>query len=495
MTAIATLPGFSLEADGQPLPDADLLSVEEIVVTQKLSVPAMCEILFLHPARTPIAYGAPLRVLVGAQKQMVFSGEVTALEHEYDPGGWKVRVRAYDRLARLRRSFPVKAHVQVNLRDLATEMTGGLGISVAGPGDTPLWQRFIQYRQSDLDCLLEVAQRAGVFLTLRGDVLQLLTLEGDGSSKTLKLGEELLEASLQINLNAACESASVQGWDPAHVSKNEGNASTPRLPSQINTPTKASGQRVFANEATPDPSHATALAQAELDFRAASEVSLWGLAEGDPELQPGSGVSVEGGVGSFDGDYVLTGVTHTIDRERGYVSEISSAVPPQRPRSTGFLTIPATVTRIDDPENLGRIRVALSTCNDLETDWMCVVSPGAGKKKGCMILPDVGDVVLVCCSEENPAYGVVLGPVYGAGGMPDTGIENSAVARYTLCTPGGQRVRLDDNGQSVRLDNSAGSYVELTPNRVTLHAATDLTLQAPGHSISIRANAIDFERA
>jgi phage baseplate assembly protein gpV len=495
MSTIALLPAFSLEADGQPWSDADMLSVEEVVVVQKLSAPTMCEISLLHPARAPIEYGAPLRLFVGAQKQMVFSGEVTAVEHEYDPGGWKMRVRAYDRLARLRKSFPVKAHVQVTLRDLATELMAGLGIDIAGPGDTPLWQRFIQYRQSDLDCMLEMAERAGVFLTLRDDVLQLLSLEGDGSSKRLKLGKELLEASLQINSHDACESVLVQGWDPAHVSKNEGAASTPRLAPRTKLSSEASGQPVFANETTPDPSHATALAQAQLDIRAASEVTLWGLAEGDPELQPGCCVSVEGGVGSFDGNYVLTEVTHTLDRERGYVSEISSAVPPQRPRSKEFLTIPGTVTRIDDPENLGRIRVALSACNGLETDWMCVVSPGAGKKKGCMVLPDVEDVVLVSCSAENPAYGVVLGPVYGAGGMPDTGIESGAVARYTLCTPGGQRVRMDDSSSSIRLENSGGSYVELTPNRMTLHAATDLTLQAPGRSISIQAKAIDFERA
>ncbi len=79
--------------------------------------------------------------------------------------------------------------------------------------------------------------------------------------------------------------------------------------------------------------------------------------------------------------------------------------------------------------------------------------------------------------------------------MPDTGIEAGAVARYTLCTPNGQRVQLDDAKKAIRFENSAGSYVELTPDRVTVHAATDLTLEAPGRSILIQANAIDFQRA
>jgi len=494
--AISTLPAFAIDLDGELLSEEDLLSVEEIVVAQKLSAPSVCEVSFVHPARDFTGCGKSLRIFVGSQKTLLFSGDVTAVEYEYDPGGRKILIRAYDRLARLRKQFPIKVHVQVGLKDLAKEMVRELGIAVEGSEDTPLWQRFIQYRQSNLDCLLDLAVRAGLLLTLRDDVLHLLTLEGDGSAKTLKLGEDLLEASLVINKNDVCDSAAVQGWDPSHVSKNEGSASSPRVVKRSDLSEGSDAcQQILVHEPTPDPAHATAIAQAELDFRAASEIALTGLAEGDVELRPGGGISIEGGVGGLDGDFVLTEVTHTLDRERGFMSEISTAVPPRRPRVSGFITVPGTVTRIDDPEKLGRITVALPACNGLETDWMCVVSPGAGKKKGCMTLPDVGDMVLACCSAENPAYGVVLGPVYGADGMPDAGIEAGAVARYTLCTPNGQKVQLDDSRKTMRLENSEGSYVELTPDRVTVHAATDMTLEAPGRSILIQANAIDFQRA
>src|SRR5215471_2088279 len=496
MRAISTLPSFSVELDGELLSDADLLSVEEIVVAQKLNAPTVCEISFVHSSRDLTGCGKSLRILVGAQKSLLFSGDVTAIEYEYDPGGRKIRIRAYDRLARLRKQFPIKVHVQVGLKDLANEMMRSLGITVEGSADTPLWQRFIQYRQSNLDCLLDLADRAGLLLTLRDDALHLLTLEGDGSSKSLKLGEDLLEASVVINKNDVCDSAAVQGWDPSHVSKNEGSASSPRVVKRSEPSEGGSEcQQILVHEPTPDPAHASAIAQAELDFRAASEIALTGLAEGDLDLRPGSGIFVEGGIGGLNGDFVLTEVTHTFDRERGFMSEISTAVPPRRPRVSGFITVPGTVTRIDDPEKLGRITVALPACNGLETDWMCVVSPKAKKKKKCMTLPDVGDTVLASCSAENPAYGVVLGPVYGADGMPDAGIEAGAVARYTLCTPNGQKVRLDDSRKTMRLENSEGSYVELTPDRVTVHAATDMTLEAPGRSILIQANAIDFQRA
>ena len=40
-----------------------------------------------------------------------------------------------------------------------------------------------------------------------------------------------------------------------------------------------------------------------------------------------------------------------------------------------------------------------------------------------------------------------------------------------------------------------GNYLELTPGGVRLHAATDLTLEAPGRRVLVRGRAIDFERA
>jgi phage baseplate assembly protein gpV len=153
------------------------------------------------------------------------------------------------------------------------------------------------------------------------------------------------------------------------------------------------------------------------------------------------------------------------------------------------------VSRVDDPERLGRIRVTLPGYSDVESEWLHVLSPGAGKDKGLMALPDVDDRVLVLFPGETMGPGVVLGGLYGMAGPPDSGVEGGSVRRYTLRLPGGQYLRLDDQGQNIRLENSAGSYVELAPDKVVLHAATDMDIEAPGRTVRVRAERIDFERA
>jgi len=69
------------------------------------------------------------------------------------------------------------------------------------------------------------------------------------------------------------------------------------------------------------------------------------------------------------------------------------------------------------------------------------------------------------------------------------------VKRYTFITSGGQKLRLDDSKKLIRLENSDGSYVELAPERVLLHAATDLQLEAPGRRVIVKGQAIDFQQS
>jgi phage baseplate assembly protein gpV len=150
---------------------------------------------------------------------------------------------------------------------------------------------------------------------------------------------------------------------------------------------------------------------------------------------------------------------------------------------------------VNDPDGLGRVQVSLPTYAEVEPEWMQVVSAGGGKDKGLLALPDVGDQVLVLLPQEDPSLGVVLGGLYGSDGLPGDVVEADRVSGYLLRTRNGQRLLLDDPRRTVRVENSEGSFIEITPDRVVVHAAADLVIEAPGRSVRIRGQTIDFERA
>jgi phage protein D/phage baseplate assembly protein gpV len=499
--SVVALPQVLVEVDGLPLEEAAINELAAVRVRQRLAAPAQCELAFHGPVETDLPRpGADLRVAVSGHDTRLFEGEVTAVEHVFGPDrDYSLVVRSYDALHRLRKRHQARAFVQTTVDSVANELAHDVGLDSQAAESGPVWQNIVQHNETDLELLVVLAARCGLYPVIRDGVLHLITLEGEGRSVELTLGEELLEARVELNGERAARSVKAMGWDPLRAETHEAEASSPRTGRDIGaevdpTDVGGTGEVTLFGEYASDEAHAAALAQAELDARAAGEVTFWGVAEGDPELAAGTPVELSGLREELDGTYVLTDVTHTIEGTRGYLTELSSAPPDVRRRRTAASAALGEVTSVDDPDGRGRVRVGFPAHGDVESDWLGVVVPGAGGDRGIVALPDVGDRVLVAFAHEDPATGVILGGLYGAGGPPDTGVANAAVRRFSMRTSGGQWITLDDENQRLRLEDVTGSSVELSPDQVTVHAAVDLTIEAPGRAVVVRAKTVDFEQ-
>lgn len=517
MKAVARIPLVSVLLDGAPLRQADAQALESVRVQQRLSQPSHCELTFSDPQgdcseRNHTLPGSALQVALEGEPTPLFSGRVTAAEYLYPPSGdRKLILRAYDALHGLRHRQPVRAHVQVTLAELARELVADLGLPVEAEEPGPLWQKIVQTGQSDLDLLIETAERCGLYFFLGDDVLQIFNLRGRGEPVALVRGSSLLEARIEVNADPACGAVTALGWDPWRAEEHQGTSAAPRCGRQITASAAGTPESTLVDESVQDDDQASALAQAELDRRNASTVRFTGVADGDPGLRPGVRVDLKGVDDSVSGRYVLSATNHILDRVRGFVTELDTGLSPRRRRPGGSGATIGVVSDISDPDALGRVRVRLPGFADVESDWFEVLSPGAGQNKGLVALPDVGDRVLTLLTRNDPAQGVVVGGLYGVNGPPDDGIDDGEIRRFTLVTPGGQRLRLDDTKKRVLLENNggnrlelspgrarirngSGSYVELAGKRVVVHAEDTLELEAPGGSVIIRGQAIDFER-
>lgn len=131
-----------------------------------------------------------------------------------------------------------------------------------------------------------------------------------------------------------------------------------------------------------------------------------------------------------------------------------------------------TVAAVDDPDKLGRIKVGVPSvfgAAGAEADaWARPCFPS-----GHFFVPDVGDRVWVAFEHGDPSAPVWLGEWYAAGALP---------AR-TDVSPPTRRV----------VEDAAGNRIELSPDGIVLHAAGDLTIEAPGRNIVIRASSVDVQ--
>lgn len=495
-------PGFTLRIGADVASDAFLNALSGWRVYQQLSRPSMCE-LTLH-ASSVASVGAlalgdecELADRGGAQ---IFSGTVTSIRKEKRADGLRVlTVRAHDALESLRRRQALAVRRPDTLAGLVATVVAPLGVEVDADEDGPRLPLIVQWGASDLDWLANLCAAYGKYFFLDGGSLRLMSLHGS-RSPAVELDPErsLFEAAIQSNAVGLRTEARACAWNPLRVEAYTATAldfTLDAVPEWQGAPAelKEVGRDIFGGAGPQDDDVVSRVAQADLDRAAMRAHSFDGLADGDARLVPGSRIVLGGADDAFRGEFTLTRVEHAYTPEAGFTSALSSEAPPDPVRPTGPAISLGVVIDTHDPDGAGRVRVRLKAFNDVESDWLNVMSLGAGEGKGFVAQPEEGDNVLVAFVNENPAQGVVLGGLFGAYPLHDRDVAGARPRPCSLRTRDGQQLRLDDAAGAVTL-TSRGGVLDLDPGGVVLETHADLRIAAPGRRITIVADKIDFKR-
>lgn len=508
-----TVPRVEVRLGGSVLPDETGALLRTVRVRREVSSPAACslELVGARPGdlddlSASAEVGAELVLSLDASAGTLFRGEVVTLEQRYGPDGSSALVvRAQDRSHRWRQDSRLRVLVDVTVAGLVEEVAAEIGLGVDAADAGPRWPQVVQDGRSTLDLVTDLCRRAGLWWQVDPDGARVrVAAAGDGAvgdapAVTVTWGDTLLEAVVARSAVGVHDSWRVTGWDPVTGELADGTSRSAVVDlDAVGSVPASPGVRGGTSAAGAD--HAAGRADALTAEGVARSRSLRAVLRGDVRLVPGTTLRLEGVGPRAVGEYVLRTVDHVVDARGGYTCAVSSALPPHvRPDGGAEVarpwTTPAEVLRVDDPEGRGRVRVALTAYDGLESDWLPVLALGAGADKGLTVQPDVGDHVLVAHDVTDPGRGVVLGGVRSAGGPePGAGVRDGAVGTYALQLPGGQAVRLTAAADLVRLVNAAGSRLDLDEHGVRLTAAGDLVLEAPGRRITLRADRIDLER-
>ena len=473
-------------------------SLSQLMVRQALAAPTVAEIDFANPDRdsTPVLrHGVEISIAL-SERETIFEGEIASIEHEYDgANGHILRIRAYDRLQRLRTRLRSRSLSGVSAATLAAELADEIGCSSAVARGAPDRSHFIQSGQSDFDTLVDVAAAAGLYPFLSERVLRLIGLDGEEVALPLSLGRTLYSLRARLTNERAIVRCEAHGWNPAtsdrvRVSADAASQDAMELRSVGAAPHSI---RQIANLAVGGEREALATAQAGMDRASAAQATLSATAQGDARLRPGRIVQIDGVAEEVAGRYVITEALHRFTGAMGYTTEFATD-PPSRPmRNQSSVISLGEVVNTNDPDGLARCMVKLPGLGDIESGWMPVLVPGAGKGKGIVALPEVGDEVLVIMSDSDPSKGIVLGGLYGRQRLP-RGLGRKTKRPFVMRTDAGQSLELASEGGRARLSNRAGSTIDLDQGLMRLAAATDLVIEAPGRAITIRAASVNFEK-
>lgn len=481
---VKTMSTMGMLIDGSNVESEILSCVSDVSIEVKVSDFSHCSIVLREP---PQGTQAIKRLKVGSTFDVesdgtrLFSGELDRIGFRRSSIGERVwTLEVSDRLSQLKRQSHVRVFTKTTPTELLEELVNTVGIQVESFASKSVIERLMQNGESDLEFIQQIAERFGLFFVLQDDILYLYDKRGVGEPLNLP-DEEILEFEVVEDSRNQVASTRVSGW----------NVETNSIHSGYDGSGSDWGKGLQWVEGTSSDDDALERARAEMTKRCLGGRVISGVAEGNAELKVGVPLRVDEG-SFFDGEYLIANVKHSFNSRTGYVTHFSSKVP-----ETHFTKVPpiaafGKVVRLDDPGDSGRVQVSLPAYENVEMGWLRVLTLGAGKNKGFVVLPDIDEEVLVLFPHGNLSSGIVLGGVFGSGNFPDWGISDSAVCRYTLTSRSGQFVRISDDEHSVRIENDSGSVLELGRKKLLVESKGDLEISAKGHTVSIIGRKVDF---
>jgi len=167
-------------------------------------------------------------------------------------------------------------------------------------------------------------------------------------------------------------------------------------------------------------------------------------------------------------------------------------------RENGVLI--GTVSDLQDPEKIGRVRVKLPQYAEQQTDWARIVSPMAGKDRGFFFQPEVGDEVLVVFENGDPRRAYVLGGLWSTVDTPPPRDGNDPKNNIRVIkSRSGHIVKLDDTSGSEKIvisDKSGANTLtwDAANNKITIESGKgDMDINAPTGTLSISAKTIEIK--
>jgi len=534
-----------VEVDGSSLAEDVAQHLIAGVVDDDLNLPDLFSLTFRDAAREVIEegrfkIGSKIKLSVVSDDapggQPLLSGEVTALEMEHDAAGTLTIVRGYDQSHRLFRGQRSESYAGVTYADVAAQVARRAGLE---PGKidatTPVHQHVSQGNQTDWEFLRGLAAEVGYEVAVLEGKLDFRRParsaeapdSGDLASENplqLSLGSNLLRLRAVVTAAEQVREVEVRGWDvgqkralvgsaPAATSSASLKVEPAKLASTFNGDRHVGVDVPYRSQAEVDTA-----AKALAERVAGAFAELEGTARGNPKLRAGKPVSLGLAGEPFDGKYTPTSTRHVFDPEGGYTTGFTVSGKQQRslrslaggngaspPGLPGVVV--AQVTDVRDPEEQGRVKIRYPWLSDsYVSDWARTIQPGAGSRRGAVVLPEVNDEVVVAFELGDLRRPYVVGGLWNGVDRPPLGDElvdsstgavrrRGFVSKLGHClvffdddSDSGVALLSGDRGLRIALDKSKTRIHVASSGKVEIEADSDVTIKA-GASLKLQAAA------
>lgn len=282
-----------------------------------------------------VVLGAEVKLWLGYVDRLteVMTGEITSLEpafHRGEPP--RLTIRGLDHGHRLQRGHKTRSFAKLKDSEIARQLATDNGLSARVVDSKVKLDHVVQHNQTDWAFLSERADRIGYLVRIDGRTLHFGPPRLTGPTKaTLRLSEEVRTFRARLANRLLDDRRRVTGWDVKRKQEIVGVAGAGKV-SGLGPGTSGLGAGAKAyGAATVSDVSAGPSSPAEADLMAAGQLQAGSLqvisgeveCEGMPNLHAGDLVRIAEAGRHFSGTYLVAGVTHTTDQNRGYRTRLA----------------------------------------------------------------------------------------------------------------------------------------------------------------------------
>lgn len=338
-------PQFRVKINGQLLPQAiapDLMSIEVsedldalnmFTLTLNIWDLANGQLQWIDDDR--FALGMPVEIRLGYHQQIpdipLIVGEIVGIEPEFRADvAPKMVVRGYDFRHRLMRSTETRVFTKMSDLSMLKQIAQEAGLKGGKTDFLIRHDHVLQRNQSNFDFLqgraTRYGHRLGILKDKTGKTIDFMPVSPEPRVDLTLERQDLIEFSPRLSAMGLLGEVEVRQWN--HIGfKSQLVTSYAAAPVYEKAKEVAnaygSGKVQILDQQVADTNEAEKVAAGQASLSAMSTFTGEGLCDGNPKLQVGKILKLEGLGTQFSGNYLVTATTHRYTRWSGYQTEFT----------------------------------------------------------------------------------------------------------------------------------------------------------------------------
>lgn len=385
---------------------------------------------------------------------------------------------------------------------------------------TTVWAEQVQYYVTDWDFILSLAEMNALIVTTNNGNVSVNAPDANSIPViTIGYGSGLMEFRADMNAVTQLESVKSSAWDYKNQTVTSATASN-SYAGPGNIPPKKLAEVTGLSEYQMQTT--TAMQDEGLKNWSAAQMlkAEYAKIQGEAKFQgtslvdPGKFITFQGLGTRFNGDYLISGVTHNLS-DGNWTTQVAVGLSPSwfieepdvmAPAASGMLPgvrglFNGTVRKIfDDPDMQFRILVDVPLFDQSgQGIWARLANFYSTSGAGAFFLPEAGDEVVLGFLNEDPRYPVILGSMYSNTKMqPYKGLvpnEKNALKAIvsksniaiefddenkvlTIVTPDKNTMIFSDNDKKITIQDEHANSIVMSAEGITMKSPKDINIQS-----------------